>query len=111
MIPTDQTNFANDLQACIASILEVPIETVPAAREDLNWLRMLADDLHEAHGVMLLLVDSLPAWFKGYVIGHGMSKRGDAHNVVMRRGELAHDPHPSRVGLDTLRNYVILVRC
>jgi hypothetical protein len=115
VIQIDQTEFGepegNSLQACIASILEVPIDSVPPTPDDLAWLRMLAAKLYEFHLVQPLLVDSLPPWFTGYVIGYGKGPRGLQHAVVMRQGELVHDPHPDRAGLETLRGFLILVRC
>ncbi len=35
----------------------------------------------------------------GYYIASGPAARGFRHSVVYRAGVLAHDPHPSRVGL------------
>ena len=116
MIPIIQTEFGekdgNCLTACIASILEVSLDEVPPTPDDLAWLRMLAAKLKAAHGVMPLLVDSLPPWWDGHVIGYGRSPRGTHnHAVVMKNDEVVHDPHPDQTGLSVLRGYMLLVRC
>jgi len=49
----------------------------------------------------------------GYAIAGGPSPRGieDGHAVVVRNGELVHDPHPSRSGLSgPIEDYEFLIR-
>lgn len=118
-------DVGNCFQACIASLLELPLDSVPhftaiqgprqakhapvfydAAR---RWLR---DD----HGLDLAQFDAdeaaTPAevWndpgnladFQQFAIGGGKSPRGDFDHavIVALDGTLAHDPHPSGDGLD-----------
>lgn len=126
MLTVDQTIFAapdrtdgndadgvpgNCWQACVASLLELPLDTVPHF--------ILADDWWEVTQAYVAAVK--PGWellcFDGsmdfplyqfpdkaptHAIGSGPSPRGDfMHAVILdaRTGELAHDPHPSRAGL------------
>lgn len=102
MRPVDQTTYGshdgNCLSACLASILEVPIDDVPlflgAYWDDfLPWLkdRGLWVSLYKAE-------DYVPP---GYSIAAGPSKRfaGKLHACVAFNGMIVHDPHPSRDGL------------
>jgi len=114
MIPVDQDRFGleegNCLNACIASLLELPLAEVefpPAIQR--NWVRPLQDWL-AARG---LCYSETPAkgvpyfWLPGPLcVLSGPGPRLPAphqHAVVGRvRGyafELLHDPHPSRAGL------------
>lgn len=115
MKPVDQTEFGgpdgvkrgNCLMASLASILEVPLDTMPIlnnAHDDGTWWDLLqiacADNGHTAiywtNGG-----GEYPA-FKpyGYHIACGPSPRGDfGHSVVALDGVTVHDPHPSRLGL------------
>lgn len=118
MKPVDQTQFepnaddpaktGNCLSACIASILELPIEDVPtfAAHEDW-WERAVAWLDERGHTIwpiptwildaLTVSPDALDCWY----IACGKSPRGDFnHGVVASGAHIAHDPHPSRDGLD-----------
>lgn len=107
MIPTKQTILGkggNCFCACIASILEVPIETVPDFGQNPNWREetnkwlaqhnmfyidvMLPGDMRDE------LVD-----FWGYHVIAGKGPRGMQHAVVGYKGEMVFDPHPSGDGL------------
>lgn len=100
----DQTSFAdslaggNCLQACVATILNEPIELVPhfylfgAA-----WLRAL--DLFMNLWSLTVERDSDAS---GLTIAVGMSPRGVKHCVLCVNGEMVHDPHPSRAGLESV---------
>ena len=121
MKPVDQTTFGdgsdgtecgNCFAACIASLLELPIDQVPnfaAAGDDSRWLRACNRWLNERgigyadltwEGAAPDFVFELwiaPAQL--YIAG-GLSERGLQHCVVMRGDrELVHDPHPSRAGI------------
>jgi hypothetical protein len=107
MRPVDQTTYGvrigNCFSACIASILELPIEDVPSFAsygegwtwQLLGWL--VARDLSMTyydieHG------DRVPP---GFSIAGGPSTRfaGQKHACVAHDGNVIHDPHPSRDGL------------
>jgi hypothetical protein len=102
VIPVDQTIFDNKRgncwAACVASIFEVPLESVPGPSgidEDFwpDYHKWLAD--RNATVVSLTRGEWVPA---GYVIGSVMSPRheGTQHAVVIYRGKVVHDPHPSK---------------
>lgn len=113
MIPVDQTIpyeegsvvLGNCLQACVASIHELPIEAVPhfvqfeAFGEALDlWLKGRGFDIRlrvNRGREVSTTVAGRP------VLAFGKSPRGDfSHSVVFVDGQLAHDPHPSHDGLE-----------
>ena len=106
MIPIQQTRVGesgNCLNACLASILEIPLWEIPEfskdnnlfladiqeflAGHDLYYVQILPDDptVHEAFRMSLG-----PA----YHTIEGMSPRGGQHACVGDRGEIIFDPHP-----------------
>lgn len=110
MKPVDQTITThpegNCFPACLASILEIPLEEVPHAKGEgwqyyyNQWLR--------PRGLALITV-GLPADIQtmspelrryhmpGYTILAVQSPRYDClHSVVCLDGEIVHDPHPLR---------------
>ena len=121
MIPVDQTRYGhphgNCLAASIASILEIPVDAVPVVEMSRRWPAMV--EFVRAFGLDLVAVDlatetatmygaegpvsvvRYPATLvpDGYCIGSGQSARGVQHACVYLNGELAHDPHPSRLGI------------
>lgn len=117
MIPIDQTRFGlpggNCFQACLASILELPLAEVPdAANADLSeamgWFRVLRPWLAlRGLGIVVIAPGQPSIWFTqgAILIAGGKSPRapdhpeGYGHCVVMRNGTVLHDPHPSRAGL------------
>ncbi len=114
MKPVDQTIFGapqgNCLPACIASILEYPLEEVPHFG-DTTWVATLAVWL--APRGLYPIIATLPNddWRPaGFHILAGKSPRGDfLHAVVARGAEIVHDPHPSRAGLLTVVDATLLV--
>lgn len=124
MIPVDQTTFGKDVGNCysaaLASILEIPIDSVPFMggssdwiRKTNLWLRTLGLTMLEIEwpGTVCHIDDT-------YVIGTGQSPRGDfLHSMVctacVRKGRIefrfAHDPHPSRANILDLTKVGFLV--
>lgn len=113
MTPVTQTAFHNPeagvrgncFASAIASILDLPLHGVPAFDKMdpsewfdnlFKWLELLGSELriHDA--------DDAPS---GYAIANGMSPRGVPHSIVVHDGEMAHDPHPSRAGILSVRDY------
>lgn len=118
MIPVRQTIFGVDLenrvfgnchQACVASLLELPLDEVPHFYYDNDGIageRRVAeflDGLGLAQASIPFHTDDLNAllvqmetWAPGieYILG-GMSPRGHNHSVVCCGERLIHDPHPS----------------
>lgn len=103
--PVEQTRFGtkgNCLAACIASILEVPLNEVPECDGGaigavlMKWLA--------ARNLFLVRVPiqsrredgSAWAFFFGYSILIAKSPREGSHAVVVKDGKIAHDPHPDR---------------
>ena len=115
MKPVTQTEVgvenprANCLMAAAASILEVPLESLPDIYEleqgGLDWWKALRDALEPHRLVPLCWNVSPPEWPAikppGYSIACGISPRTEKHShaVVALDGEIVFDPHPSRDGL------------
>lgn len=118
MIPVDQTTFGapggNCLSACVASILDLPIEEVPYFMSDrfnpqgVDWVRKLNSWLRPRGYRCHVFVRDI--MIPEYHIAHGVSPRGvGTHAVVARGNRMVHDPHPSRqgiVGLPTARTVI-----
>lgn len=115
MKPVDQVVFeerGDCMSACIASILELPLDDVPhfvkhddwIERRD-NWLRQRG--LCAIHGTFHVGTEWRPAALH---ILYGKSPRWDGlHCVVARGHEILHDPHPSRAGIETQEGFDLLV--
>jgi hypothetical protein len=105
----DQTTYGpshgNCISACVASILEVPIETVPFFVDE-NWRERFVGWL-AARGLAATELENPPP---GFSIAFGPSTRlaGRGHACVARDGVIVHDPHPSRAGLPIVTHYVVL---
>lgn len=115
MKPVDQTTFGvpggNCFSACVASLLELPIEDVPHFGSDETWWAtfqawLKPRDLY----AVLFKIGSDEQRPPGFHVVSGRSPRHDAlHAVVGRGAEIVHDPHPSRDGLASIDDVVILV--
>jgi len=81
----------NCLNACIASILELPLKDVPEFGDD--WLMDLNDFL-QARGLSYRRVPIDGAKPSGWGTIEGVSPRGGLHACVAFDGELVWDPHP-----------------
>ncbi len=116
MTPLDQTVFepphANCFQACLASLLEVPLDTVPQFMADHgeNW-HVAAMDWARERGFDLLGFDLEDNTWRppGLWIAGGMAARGFLHACIYRGDTLAHDPHPDKSGLLDIRDAIIVV--
>lgn len=113
MIPVHQTILSegdgNCVAACVASILELDIETVPNfimdERQPFSWDVWL-NRWVAARGVTAHWTRRRPRWLS---IGLGESWRGTDHAVVMRNGKTIHDPNPTvRPGLRSVDEYIVL---
>lgn len=115
MRPVDQTIFGapngNCFAACVASILELPLEDVPnfCARD--GWFLALRDWL-KPHGLFPMAFDDVNDETFEYIgdalsIVSGPAARGHLHACVYRGAELLHDPHPSRAGLISFKDMVL----
>ncbi len=120
MVPVDQTTFVpelagidtgNCLQAAVASLLELPLETVPhfaaIPGDDGEWWWALVE-FARGHGFAIAQCDEPIGGVLGIMTGK--SPRGDFQHVVLARGaEIVHDPHPSRAGVTTGNQWWYLV--
>ena len=101
MIRVAQTKFRDDhgegnsLQACLASIFERPLDTVPHFRVVDDWWDSLQEWLQNEYGVWLLIMEMGPMFKHGPLGWHmtvGMTAHG-RHVIVGHNGHLAYDPH------------------
>lgn len=120
MIPVNQTLFGgkegNCFEACLASIMEVPIEIFPGYK-DADWLALYNRFLGANFGLQLLLIaGEQHQLFKvqfGMDCHHlisGQGPRGLKHSVVGLNGRMVHDPHPDGSGLVEVDTWDFLVR-
>ncbi len=103
MKPVDQTVMkppnGNCVAACVASILELPLDEVPNFIEaDEFW-----DDLNgwlAKRGLYIIVVPADGRVPRGYHIIDGRSKSGPWNHVVVGyEGKMVHDPNPKRRGI------------
>ena len=110
MIAVDQTIFGlgkgNCFAACVASIFEVPLDSLPNFCCEEGWPANFEDWLHE-RGLARMTVNTAGGGrvpFHAWGIATGPSPRGDfLHSCVYRGDRMVHDPHPSRDGLLCLK--------
>jgi hypothetical protein len=108
MIPVDQTvmgKMGNCMAACIASVLEIPLEEVPECHGGV-WVQRHMDWLAERN----LQLVNMPItsdrrketgeayfFYYGYCLLTAKSPRTEGyHCVVVKDGAIVHDPHPER---------------
>lgn len=109
MIKVDQTSFHNPpssygncFRSCLASILEINIEEIPSFETIMfnggQWLPIL-NTWASAHGLKIKYTRKQPC---GICVATGKSPRFNnlLHAVVWKRGQILHDPHPARLGID-----------
>lgn len=131
MSRVDQTILASDpkrkgncVSACIASLVNEPIDRVPHFVEfGIHWGDGEDDKVSNGNAWWAMMLGYLAG--KGYWVTEldglgdadpdefllvaGMSPRGVLHQVIYREGVLWHDPHPSRDGITDVRE-VLAVR-
>lgn len=111
VMQTETGDSGNCFSACLASVLELPIEEVPNFfhGEDKSpeawWRRARAWLETQGFGIVCMTVDSDHHdplhWYHpdAYLIVAGKSERGRDHAIVCRGGRMIHDPHPSQTGI------------
>lgn len=124
MRPVDQTIFTvpggNCFAACVASVLELSLADVPNFCDNMNaawftdfraWLRPRG-----LYAVSFKLAgkpgDPDAGWYpEGLHIAGGPSPRyeGVLHAVVARGSAIVHDPHPSRAGVPSFVDTILIV--
>ena len=110
MRPIRQTKFGdpegNCLEACIATITGIDLAEIPHYME--GWF--------DAYSAWLRARGWCVAWWEvgagsvppGLAIANGPAVRGLGHSVVTCDGVLAHDPHPSGVGVLEVHSWMLL---
>lgn len=129
MIPVTQTTFGerkgNCFAACVASVLELPLEEVPNFccenwdgewyQAFKGWLRArgldaicyaVLDGGDEARAQIFRIACELRGvpW-----IGSGPNPSGVLHSTVWLGDALVHDPNPSQAGITRLDDMVLIV--
>lgn len=119
MRPVFQTRYrrpeGNCLMACIASLLEIPLESCPdlhvAEQRGEHYWAVMADFVR-ARGFQPVwmtpeyLAGSVPI---GYAAVAGRGARGDDHVCVAHDGRIVHDPLPYGGGLLDVKGWIVLV--
>lgn len=130
MIAVSQTSFGNNegncWAACLATILEMPLESIPDFRgpeqfdATLAWLwgrKMTMVELNFRPRI------KPPLWFErfglkgtGLAIAGGKSPRGDFDHAIViavdhvaQKVEFVHDPHPSGAWLEDLDSLAFIM--
>lgn len=89
--------------ACIAMLLGLSIDDVPNFNDSADYNGALQAFLRDRGYTMLtfpISATELRVFQKGFAIIGGMSPRGHLHAVLYKDGELWHDPHPERGGVE-----------
>jgi len=122
MIKVDQMIFkpplGNCLQACVASVMELPLEAVPNfsqyfGRED--WYETVAEFLKPYGLYPIELHQPKEGWGNfapmGYHLITGHSPRGRYHHTIVGyRGKPIHDPYPGgNCELEDVTSYMVFV--
>lgn len=116
MQPIDQTKFeagrGNCFQAVLASIFEIPIESIPYFQDEDDWFATCEKWMLECFGLQPVILNIVEDWNPiGYHEISGFSPRGNfKHSVVGRDGGIVHDPHPSREGLKTIDSIMVFLK-
>lgn len=99
----DESEHGNCVPACIASILELPLEAVPhfASVHGPYFMKQMRKWFEDQGMGLCYLNGGGNVFFSAaHSIATGKSPRGDfLHSVVWKGRQMAHDPHPSRAGL------------
>jgi len=120
LIPVEQTRtgslIGNCFAACLASILEISISSVPDFDADGNaFLRQVNDFLLPLDLFYIQVSPDNPTFPEVFRYGNvwhtieGISERGGQHACVGNAGELVFDPHPGGKGLVSVDVYGFLV--
>jgi hypothetical protein len=116
MKPVYQTIFkpplGNCLQACLASLFELPLANVPNFMEAKDWWDEYCNWMVENHALQPLALDATTGdWLpRGWHMIQGKSPRGDYdHIVVGHDGRIVHDPFPNGDPLEDIKYYDVFV--
>lgn len=108
-----ESTVGNCVQACLASVLSLPLDAVPPFDEATGPEQLMAFDAWlRARGIESFrryTERGQVPFNEGLYLASGPSPRGVHHMVVMCDGRLLHDPHPSRAGLLEVRYITVLI--
>lgn len=97
----------NCLEACFASILEIPIERLPANRDELRealhqlgWQAVSKDGTPPSNDEFYIVSFTVP-----FALHQGTHVQ---HCVIWRNGEVVHDPSPMKPERVELTGYYLL---
>lgn len=120
MKPVDQ-EFLSDpengvigdcVRACVASILSLPIAEVPhfVAERSATWAAYLDEWLWDLGYEIRILGHEENPDYPILVVGGSPRSPHISHMVIMNKGVVVHDPHPSRAGIvgNWIRRYAIV---
>ncbi len=104
----EKKNYGNCMQACVASLLNIPLNDVPHFHHDgcdavTFWDRV--ESFVEGLGFVI-------NWGHQYdclSIASGPTIRGTNHCVVVKEDKVIHDPHPSKAGLKETTHHFSLI--
>lgn len=109
-------------RACIASVLELPIEDVPHFGDmDDRKGRMVELQLLAKYGFTIYSIygdggmanhpEILPEDHEYYfAIGPSPRDKNISHQVVCHNGKIVHDPHPDKTNLSGISHFEILLK-
>jgi len=115
MKPVYQTKFGersgNCLSACLASLLEIPLEDIPDFGWHSDWYEKFTDFMKKFNLQPLDVdLENGGDWRPdGYYIVNGHSQRGIMHSVIYKGDTLVHDPYPDGVGVMPMSCTIFLV--
>lgn len=105
----DSGKYGDCQRACVASLLELPIEDVPHFGEgdpSVHEFYKRINKFLRLRGLSFIdtyAVDFSSKFYDGkcdvYHMIYGKTVRGFQHAVVAMNGKIVHDPHPSNDGL------------
>lgn len=99
----------NCTEAALASLLRLPLDAIPSFQgmQSVEYWEAL-DAFVESRGFLWEMRQGA-YHYPGLYLADGPSSRGCGHFVVMRDGEMVHDPHPSRAGLTSIERTWVLI--
>ncbi len=117
MKPVYQTKFGDEgncLEACLASLLEIPIEDVPTLEpqpgDTVHWIDKMNNFLRQYGITTMFFQPNLPVPKNTYYLISGISPRGLDHATIGKNGVIVHDPHPDGGGVDPVTDICIFVQ-
>lgn len=110
MKPQHQKRRVECMRACVASILELPYDSVPLIDPDAENVETFLEKWRQfvrRHGYDLLWIGSeaLVHQPKGYSIGVGANKDGEDHAVVCLDGKEVFDPYLGGAPIEALYTF------